>query len=142
MHVRCILHLVYISFRLLLGFIQLCIGKYSCIGMCCACAHAPGVAVQGVFNGQGRWEGHGHSYEGSFKDGHFDGAGLFQWSTGESLVAEWDTDCPQSGMLSESGSAMRRRVAFDGTTPLFNGANVVSLSQLKIITPGDAAVLN
>jgi hypothetical protein len=94
---------------------------------------AEGMAIQGNVDGKGRWEREGNSYEGNFKDGHFEGSGVFRWPTGESFAGEWDTDCPRGGtLLQQDGSV--RVVTFDGTTPLFNGSNVVSLDQLKIVT--------
>ena len=96
---------------------------------------AEGMAIQGNVDGKGRWEREGNSYEGNFKDGHFEGSGVFQWPTGESFAGEWDTDCPRGGKLSQQDGSVRV-VTFDGTTPLFNGSNVVSLDQLKIVKSG------
>merc|ERR1719163_741444 len=79
-----------------------------------------GTWTDGKFGFKGKWVWQDNVYKGGFKEGYFFGRGKFKWSTGESLLADFDTDCPSRGLL-RTASGMRK-VTFDGLTPLFSSS--------------------
>ena len=58
-----------------------------------------GTWTDGKFGFKGKWVWQDNVYKGGFKEGYFFGRGKFKWSTGESLLADFDTDCPSRGCL-------------------------------------------